>query len=323
VLTQNVVDTVIMPTFTDAIATPRYDLISIGFVLSLWSGSRVLNVYIDTISIMYGLGGLRGIVRARALSFALYLVTLLLGALTIPLVLLGPTLLGRVLPEPLEPLTALYWPLVTVLGVVLLATLYHVATPVRASWTRDLPGALLALVIWVLASYILRLVLSSSIGGSSDGATQSFSIYGPLTTPIVCLLWLYLLAIAVLMGAGLNASVERQWPARTLARRTPGATVAGGPPEAGGMAQAAAAPMIPVMHEQDDVPASPVAGRSPAPATLTPVDLPVARSPGRPAVEADTGPDAPVAASTMPAAVTGDVPAQVGGKSGATARHEA
>jgi len=287
VLTQNVVDTVIMPTFTDAIATPRYDLISIGFVLSLWSGSRVLNVYIDTISIMYGLGGIRGIVRARALSFALYVLTLLLGALTIPLVLLGPTLLGRVLPEPLEPLNALYWPLVTVLGVFLLATLYHVATPVRASWRRDIPGAGLAFVIWLLASYVLRAVLSSSIGGGgSDG--QSFSIYGPLTTPIVVLLWLYLLAVAVLIGAGLNASIERQWPARALARVAEDGgddgQDDGGPgqddegqeegrrerQEQASPVGAGAAPMVPVMHDETGVtprdeepePAAHAAGKS-------------------------------------------------------------
>ena len=42
-----------------------------GFLLSLWSGSRALNVYIDTVTIMYGLGGHRGIIRTRMLSFTL------------------------------------------------------------------------------------------------------------------------------------------------------------------------------------------------------------------------------------------------------------
>ena len=41
-------------------------------VIALWSGSRALNVFIDTISIMYGLGGKRGIIRTRILSFTLY-----------------------------------------------------------------------------------------------------------------------------------------------------------------------------------------------------------------------------------------------------------
>ena len=203
-LTQSAMDSVILPTIEAAISGPRYDLISIGFVLSLWSGSRALNVYIDTISIMYGLGGHRGIVRTRALSFTLYLLTLLLGAITVPLVLIGPSLIGRALPDSLAPLLALYWPVVTLAGIALLTTLYHVSTPIRSPWRRDLPGAVLALVIWVGASFGMRQVIAQSVGGTS--------IYGPLATPIVVMIWLYLIAIAVLIGAGLNAAVDQLWP---------------------------------------------------------------------------------------------------------------
>ena len=38
----------------------RLDLLSVGFLLALWSGSRALNVFLDTISIMYGQSGKRG-----------------------------------------------------------------------------------------------------------------------------------------------------------------------------------------------------------------------------------------------------------------------
>lgn len=212
-LTSDVVNSAIIPTLEDAIDTPRIDLISIGFVLSLWSGSRALNVYIDTISIMYGLGGYRSIVHTRLLSFGLYGAMLVLGAVTVPLVLVGPTMLRTVLPGPIQALMLLYWPVVTVLGIALLTSLYHVSAPVRTPWRRDLPGALLAFVIWVLASALLRLVLGLSLSGATESDNRNFSIYGPLTTPIVVMLWLYLLAIAVLVGAALNAAVDLRWPA--------------------------------------------------------------------------------------------------------------
>ena len=79
-----------------------YDVISIGFVLALWSGSRALNVFVDTITIMYGLGGHRGIVKTRMLSFSLYVLGLVTGVVTIPLVVAGPRLVDRVLPERLD-----------------------------------------------------------------------------------------------------------------------------------------------------------------------------------------------------------------------------
>lgn len=212
-LTSEVVEGTLLPTLREAVDSPRFDLISVGFLLSLWSGSRALNVYVDTISIMYGLGGLRGIVRTRVLSFSLYLLTLALGALTIPLVLIGPSLVGRALPESVDWLLMLYWPVVTLMGVALLALLYHISTPVRTPWKRDLPGAALALVLWVVASFVLRALLTASVGGAS--------IYGPLTAPIVVLIWLYTLAIAVLVGAALNAAADQLWPdpARSAARR--------------------------------------------------------------------------------------------------------
>ena len=42
------------------------------------------------------------------------------------------------------------------------------------------------------------------------------SIYGPLAAPIVLMIWLYVLSIAVLIGAALNAAVESVWPRREV-----------------------------------------------------------------------------------------------------------
>ncbi|MEH3034600.1 MAG: YihY/virulence factor BrkB family protein [Aeromicrobium erythreum] len=103
-LTPSTVDAVIAPTLEDVLNSGRIDVVSIGFVLALWSGSRALNVFIDTISIMYGLGGQRGIVRTRALSFGLYVVALVIGIVLVPLVLAGPELAAEVVPSRLAVL---------------------------------------------------------------------------------------------------------------------------------------------------------------------------------------------------------------------------
>jgi membrane protein len=206
IFTAQTVSSQITPTIQDVLARGRLDIISIAFVLSLWSGSRVLNVFIDTISIMYGQGGERGIVRTRALSFSLYTAAVIVGALVLPLVLLGPSILNDMLPSRVDFLLDLYWPVVTLLTVASVASLFHVATPRRTSWRRDVPGAVLTLVIWVLASFLVRKLIGASVGGTS--------IYGPLAASIVVLIWLYFLAIAVLIGAALNAASRELWPAK-------------------------------------------------------------------------------------------------------------
>ena len=185
--------------------------VSIGFVLALWSGSRALNVFVDTITIMYGLGGHRGIVSTRALSFLLYVLGMVTGVVTIPLVVAGPTLVARCCPTGWSSSTA--------------STGRSCCCSGSASWPRSTtcpcrsgragattcPGAVFTMFCWVFGSALLRLVLV----GTAQGST---SIYGPLAAPIAVLLWLYLLSIAVLIGAALNAAFDQIWPQKELTK---------------------------------------------------------------------------------------------------------
>ena len=205
VLTESAVNRVIRPTLNDVLEGGRFDVISVGFVLALWSGSRALNVFVDTITVMHGLGGHRGIVKTRALSFVLYLLGLVTAGITLPLVIAGPALVDKALPQRLDFLNNLYWPIVIVLCICFLATLYHVSVPVRTNWSFNLPGAIFSLIMWIVGSYLLRWVLTVT-------AADSRSIYGPLAAPIAVLLWLYLVAIAVLIGAAVNASFDTVFP---------------------------------------------------------------------------------------------------------------
>ena len=204
VLTNDVVETVIQPTVDDVLSRGQAAVISIGFVIALWSGSRALNVFIDTSTIMYGMAGKRGIVRTRALSFVLYLGFLLAGIILLPLILVGPSLVSRFLPPGLAFIGNLYWPVVLLGSVCMLAMLYHVSVPARTRWRADLPGAAVTVAMWVAGSVLLRFVLSKSIG--------STTIYGPLAAPIAFLIWLYIISVAVLIGAALNSSIDEVFP---------------------------------------------------------------------------------------------------------------
>jgi membrane protein len=210
-LTERAVDRIISPTINDVLGGGRFDVISVGFVLALWSGSRALHVFVDTITIMHGLGGHRGIIKTRALSFGLYLLAMLTGIVSIPLIVAGPSLVRDWLPDQLDFLMSFYWPAILVLSICFLATLYHVSVPVRTNWTFNLPGATFSLACWMLGSYLLREFLTLT-------AADSRSIYGPLAAPIAVLLWLYLVAIAVLIGAAVNASFDSVFPQNATTR---------------------------------------------------------------------------------------------------------
>lgn len=209
VLTDRGVAQIAEPLLHDVMEGGRPDVISLGFLFALWSGSRAVNVFIDTITVMYGLDGVRGIVRTRLMAFLLFLVGLLIGSVALPLMVAGPDAVVNVVPWSTTVVQVLYWPVVIVLSVVFLTTLYHVSVPVRSPWIEDVPGALVALAMWVLGSFLLRIYLMNTVEGPT--------IYGSLAAPVAVLLWIGVAAFGVLVGAAVNAAIDRVWPAAATA----------------------------------------------------------------------------------------------------------
>ena len=215
VLSDRGVREIAQPLLDDVIRGGRPDVISLGFAFALWSGSRAVNVFIDTITVMYGLDGQRGIVKTRLLAFVLYLAALVIGAVALPLMVAGPNAVMEIVPWSENVVRVLYWPVVLVLSVVFLTTLYHVSVPVRSPWVEDIPGALVALGMWVLGSFLLRIYLTQTVEGPT--------IYGSLAAPVAVLLWIGVSAFAVLVGAAVNAALDRVWPSvATAAAREAG-----------------------------------------------------------------------------------------------------
>lgn len=209
VLSDKGVNQLVKPLVDDVFHGRRPDLISLGFLIALWSGSRAVNVFVDTITIMYGLEGRRGIVRTRLMSLGLFVVALILGAAVLPMIVVGPSAVNDLVPGTSGTVHVLYWPFVLLASVAFLTTLYHVSVPVRAPWYEDVPGALVALLMWVLGSFILRIYLTHAVEGPT--------IYGSLAAPVAVLLWIGVSAFAVLVGAAVNAAVDRIWPSLATA----------------------------------------------------------------------------------------------------------
>jgi membrane protein len=203
-LAPQAVDNVLKPVLTDVVQHGRGGIISISFVVALWTGSTALNTYVNTICISYGMRHIRSAVRARLVAFVLYLGALLAGAVALPLLITAPEWVVHLVPHPIwdvvKPIVDVaYWPVIVVVCTGLLATLYHVATPIRGKWRRDLPGAVAGMLIWLASVFGLRGYLAYAIGHSPT--------YGALSAPVAALLFLYFTALAVLLGAEINAQI--------------------------------------------------------------------------------------------------------------------
>jgi membrane protein len=187
----------------------RPGIISFGVLVAIWAASRAVGRTIEGVAIAYDLADRRSAIWRRVLAVAVTLVGMLVLLFVVPLLVIGPRLL-EFLSEPLGltevVATAwryLYWPVAGLLGIALLASFYHVAAPWKTPWRRDIPGAVVATLLWLAAAAGLRIYATLAV---DDGA------FGPLAVPLVFLFWVFATALAVLIGAEINAEVERTWP---------------------------------------------------------------------------------------------------------------
>ncbi|TWF92932.1 YihY/virulence factor BrkB family protein [Saccharopolyspora dendranthemae] len=209
VLSPQAIDQLLRPVLHEVLGSGRVGIISIGFALALWSGSTALNVYIDTISVVYGLGGQRGVVRQRLMSVLVYVVGLLVALILLPLLAVGPSVIAGWVPQATGLVYGLYWPLIVLGSIASLSTLYMVSVPIRSPWHEHVPGAAVALLVWLAGSLGLRIYLDVSLENSP--------VYGALAAPMGVLLWLYVTAFAVLLGGAVNAELDTVQPSRAIA----------------------------------------------------------------------------------------------------------
>ncbi|MFQ6397306.1 YihY/virulence factor BrkB family protein [Nocardia sp. KC 131] len=205
-----VVSDLIEPTVTDVLGRGRAAFVSVGFVLSLWAGSSAMATFVDSIVEAHGQQDARHPVWQRIFALLLYVLFLIAAVFILPLIALGPVLIGRALPdawrEPgLRLIDSFYYPGVGLLLIIGLTTLYKLALHRSLPWHRLFGGAVVAAVFFMTASEVLRRYLS--------WVTQTGVSYGALATPIAFLLFTFFLGFAVILGAEFNAAVQEFWPA--------------------------------------------------------------------------------------------------------------
>lgn len=178
--------------------------LAISIIIALWSGSRGINALIHTASATYPEEENRNFVRATALSITLTLGGALFLIVALSLVAALPAALRLVpLPRMGDIALLLRWPVLLLLAVAAISVLYRYARGLKPARLRLIwPGALLASILW------LAVCLAFSLYVENFGSFEA--TFGSLAAAVVLLLWLYISAIVVVLGAAFNAEIERQ-----------------------------------------------------------------------------------------------------------------
>lgn len=183
-------------------------MIAVGFALATWTATGAMNALMRGLNRVYERRETRSFLKQRLTALGMLACLLLAFGLTFGLLVLGPVIadwLGRVL--GLEDVfgwiwwTA-QWPILIV-GLLLsfAGTLYVGPNVAHPRWRFLTPGSIVAVAIWLGASGLFAVYVSMF---SSYNKT-----WGSLAAVIVMLTWLWLSALALLLGAELNGEAER------------------------------------------------------------------------------------------------------------------
>jgi len=203
---RNVVNEIIAPTVRDIVRGARGEVVSVGFVISLWAGSSAISAFVDSITEAHDQTELRHPVRQRFYALGLYVVMLIGAIVMAPFIALGPRKIAEFLPDSWDNVLAYgYYPVLFLGLVVVVNILYRVSLPEPLPSHRLLIGSVLATVVFLTATFGLRVYLTWI---TSTGYT-----YGALATPIAFLLFAFFLGFSIMLGAELNAAIQEEWPA--------------------------------------------------------------------------------------------------------------
>jgi len=194
----------------------------LAVLVSLYEASSVIATYMEGIRRSHGLPpNCWTFISRRSRAFALVPLSLIPFVIASSLVVFGHFftvwLAGYVTPSVRTPvfLIALLtrWTVALTGSVGLIGLLYHMGTPIRQPWKRVVPGAIIATMMWFLATlgfgwYVTRFANYSRV-------------YGSLGAAIALLFWLFIISLCILYGAELNVQFHLHFSEDVVASNPP------------------------------------------------------------------------------------------------------
>jgi membrane protein len=196
-------------------------LLTLGMLGTIWSTSSGMTAIIDTLNQAYDIQESRPWWKVQLRAIGLTIALALFIVVSLALVLVGPTLAEKVAVwAHMGPVFAwtwkiLQWPVVFALVALGIAMIYYFAPDAEQDWVYITPGSILATLLWLVISLIFKFYIANF--------TSYTATYGIIGGAIVLMLWFYVSALAVLVGAEVNAEIEHASPYG----KEPGERVAG------------------------------------------------------------------------------------------------
>lgn len=193
-------------TVIDQLQQQERGFLSLGILVALWTASAGVRSLMNAMNAAYDVEEGRPTWKLYLLSFVYTIGIAIVLLLAAGLMIIGPQVMEWLASHVgLERMvvilwTWLRWPVVVILMMLAVALLYYFAPDVKQQFRFITPGSVLAVLVWIAASLGFGIYVQNF---SNYGAT-----YGSIGAIIVLLLYFYISAAVLLLGAELNAVIE-------------------------------------------------------------------------------------------------------------------
>ncbi|NMT65018.1 YihY/virulence factor BrkB family protein [Marinobacter orientalis] len=177
----------------------------ISILIAIWSAHKGTTAMTIAMNIAYKEEGSRGFIRKMLVDFSLTLGLVIFFTISLAIVAVAPVVLQLLDPGPTVELALdlLRWPTLGLIAVLALSVMYRFGPDRQApKWRWLTPGALLAVIVWLITSGLFSWYVSS-FGDYNE-------TYGSVGAVITLLFWFYLTAYIFILGAELNSEMEHQ-----------------------------------------------------------------------------------------------------------------
>jgi membrane protein len=195
-------------TVDEIVASSTSGKLTLGIVVTLWSASAGVDAVRTALNAVYQVRETRSIWRTKAQSLVLTLVVAILVAGLLTTVFYGWQLVGILLWNigftSASPwlLVVVQWLAILLVMLLVCEIIYNLLPDLKpARWIWITPGSIVAIVLWILLTTGFRVYL---------GYFNTYNkAYGSLAAVMIMMLWLYLTAVALLVGGAINSVVHR------------------------------------------------------------------------------------------------------------------
>jgi len=190
----------------DQLQQSKGGLLSVGIVIALYTASAGVRLMMSAMNAASDVVEGRPIWKRFPLSivYTVGIAGMLLVAAA--LMVLGPQVMGWIAAQVgLEDFivtvwTIARWPVIVILMMVAVALIYYVMPDVKQEFRFITPGSVLAVVVWIIASLGFAFYVKTFANYNA--------MYGSIGAIIVLLLYFYISAAVLLLGAEMNAVIE-------------------------------------------------------------------------------------------------------------------